>query len=416
MTGRILWVTAEAPDHERGGGSIRQAHLLDGLVRAGAEVDLLLAGTLADAAVAVAVSSVRTVAVPPRPARVSRAARRARDVWRVAWARLPAEVADKRGERAALGSALRDLRGTPGLRPYDVVHVEHLGLAGIVPPGLARLRSLGVQNVPSRMAEQAGALAPGRRQRLLLAGEAAAARRFQGGIPGSTDVVAVVSAEDGRELLAARRRRPSGRTDPEVLVTPNGVDPARFPDSPLPDGHRMVLTGTLDFLPNVDAACWFGREVLPLVRRREPRAELHVVGRRPVPEVLSLSSIDGVTVHADVPTVAPYLQAARVAVVPVRIGTGSRVKALEAMAAGRPVAGTKIGLEGIDIEPGRDALVGDTPEALADAVVRLLSDPDRAGRVAAAGRKLVLSRYRWSDIADAFGSALLMTRPEGGDR
>ena len=407
MTSRVLWVTAEAPDHERGGGSIRQAHLIDGLVRAGAQVDLLLAGTLSDTAVSDAVSSVRTVSVPPRPAPASRATRRAHDVWRVAWARLPAEVADKVGERAALGAALRHLLNAPGFLPYDVVHVEHLGLAGIVPSGLARRRSLGVQNVPSRMAEQAGALAPGRRQRLLLAGEAAAARRFQRRVPESTEVVAVVSAEDGRELLAADPRRPSAGASPRVLVTPNGVDPARFPASPVPDGHRIVLTGTLDFLPNVDAASWFAREVLPLVRRREPRAELVVVGRRPAPDVLSLSSVDGVTVCPDVPAVAPHLQAARVAVVPVRIGTGSRVKALEAMAAGRPVAGTAIGLEGIDFVPGRDALLGDTPEALADEVVRLLSDADLAARVAAAGRHLVVARYRWADIADRFGSALL---------
>jgi glycosyltransferase involved in cell wall biosynthesis len=407
VTTRVRWVTAEAPDHERGGGSIRQAHLIDGLVRAGADVDLLLAGTLADTAVADAVSSVRTVPVPPRSAPASRAARRIHDVGRVAWARLPAEVADKLGERAALGSALRDLVGARGFRPYDVVHVEHLGLAGIVPPGLGGRRSLGVQNVPSRMAEQAGALAPGRRQRLLLAAEAAAARRFQRRLPGSTDVVSVVSAEDGRELLAAHARRPFPGATPEVVITPNGVDPTRFPAVPFPDGRRIVLTGTLDFLPNVDAASWFAREVMPLVHRREPGAALDIVGRRPVPDVLSLSSLAGVTVHPDVASVTPYLQAARVAVVPVRIGTGSRVKALEAMAAGRPVAGTAIGLEGIDVVPGRDALLGDTAEALADAVVRLLADAELAGRVASAGRHLVVSRYVWADIADDFAAALL---------
>jgi glycosyltransferase involved in cell wall biosynthesis len=219
--------------------------------------------------------------------------------------------------------------------------------------------------------------------------------------------VAVVSPEDGRELLGGRRGRPSAGARPHVLVTPNGVDTGRFDPSPLPDRQEILLTGTLDFLPNVDAACWFGREVLPLVRRQVPGAALAIVGRRPVADVVALSSIEGVSVHADVPTVEPYLRAARVAVVPVRIGTGSRVKALEAMAAGRPVAATSIGLEGIDVVAGRDALVGDTPEALAGAVVRLISEPDLAGRVAAAGRRLVVSRYRWSEIADAFASGLL---------
>jgi polysaccharide biosynthesis protein PslH len=406
---RVLWVTAEAPDHERGGGSIRQAHLLDGLVRAGAEVDLLLAGTLSDPAVAGSVASVREVAVPPRRVPSRRAARRARDVWRVGWARVPAEVADKRAERAVLGRALRDLRvgSVSGAQRYDVVHVEHLGLAGIVPEGLGRVRSVGVQNVPSRMAEQAAVLAAGRRQRLLLGAEAAAARRFQRRLREATDVVAVVSDEDGRELLAPAPARPPAPTAPAVLITPNGVDPDRFPVSPLPSGRSIVFTGTLDFLPNVDAVSWFAREVLPLVRRRIRQAELVVVGRRPVADVAALAAVDGVTVHGDVPAVAPFLEAARVAIVPVRIGTGSRVKALEAMAAGRPVAGTTIGLEGIDAHVGHDVLVGDSPAALAEAVVRLLVDDGLAARVAAAGRHLVGTRYRWSEIADAFGADLL---------
>ncbi|HEX5267704.1 MAG TPA: glycosyltransferase [Acidimicrobiales bacterium] len=409
MSVRVLWVTAEAPDHERGGGSIRQAHLLDGLVRAGAEVDLLLAGTLSDPAVAGAVSSVEEVAVPPRRVPSRRAVRRARDVWRVAGARLPAEVADKRAERAVLGRALGDLRAgsVSGAQRYDVVHVEHLGLAGIVPEGLGRVRSVGVQNVPSRMAEQAAVLAVGRRQRLLLGAEAAAARRFQRRLTGATDVVAVVSEEDGRELLAPAPTRPPAPPAPAVMITPNGVDPDRFPVSPLPAGRSIVFTGTLDFLPNVDAVSWFAHQVLPLVRRRIREADLVVVGRRPVADVAALAAIDGVTVHGDVPAVAPFLEASRVAIVPVRIGTGSRVKALEAMAAGRPVAGTTIGLEGIDAQAGRDVLVGDSPVALAEAVVRLLDDDGLAAQVAGAGRRLVGTRYRWSEIADAFASDLL---------
>lgn len=407
MTPRLLWVTAEAPDHERGGGSIRQAHLLDGLVRAGVEVDLVLAGTLTDTAVADAMSSVRELSLPSRRPPGSRAARRVHDLWRVGMARVPAEVADKTAERGVLGRALRDIRATRSFERHDVVHVEHLGLAGIVPPGMAAVRSLGVQNVPSRMAQQAGALAPGRRQRILLAAEAAAARRFQRRIPEWTDVVAVVSEEDGRELLGSGGPPSPAAGAPDVLVTPNGVDPDRFPAAPLPDNDEIVFTGTLDFLPNVDAVTWFGSQVLPIVRAAVPGARLVVVGRRPVPEVRRLADSGGVTLHTDVPSVAPYLQAARVAVVPVRIGTGSRVKALEAMAAGRPVAGTSIGLEGIDVRGGRDALVADSPVALAEAVVRLLTDRDLAAGVAGAGRQLVERRYRWSEIADTFAAGVL---------
>lgn len=409
---RLLWVTSEPPDHRRGGGAIRQAHLLDGLVGAGAVVDLVVAGRVADPAVSGLMARVRELPVgAPRPPR-SVALRRIRDVWRAGVARTPAEVADRRAERAVLRRELRAAVGTvSGAQrrgasppPYDVVHVEHLGLAGVVPDGLARLRSLGVQNVPSRMADQARLLAPGPRQRLLLAAEAAAARRFQRRALASTDAVAVVSAQDAADLGAG----PSAgqAAGPVVVVAPNGVDTERLRTSPLPGGTRLVFTGTLDYLPNVDGIVWFCRDVLPLIRARVPDVTLDVVGRRPVAAVQALSLLPGVVLHADVPDVAAHLEAGRVTVVPVRIGTGSRVKALEAMACGRPVAATTVGLEGLELHAGHDALVADEPAALADAVVRLLTDDELARRVASAGRALVERGYRWRDIGQRFAAEL----------
>ena len=110
--------------------------------------------------------------------------------------------------------------------------------------------------------------------------------------------------------------------------------------------------------------------------------------------------------HPDVPDVAPFLERARVTLVPLRIGTGSRLKALEAMAAGRPVAGTSIGLGGLDVEPGREALVADDPAELARAVVQCLTDDELAGRLAAHGRELVERRYSWSTIGADYAELL----------
>src|SRR5205823_15052400 len=99
----------------------------------------------------------------------------------------------------------------------------------------------------------------------------------------------------------------------------------------------------------IDGAVWFCTGVLPQVRSAVPTASVALVGRSPAPEVEALGALDGVEVHADVPSVVPYLRAARVAIVPLRIGTGTRLKAREAMAAGRPVVGTTVGLEGLAV-------------------------------------------------------------------
>ena len=398
----LLWVTAEPPDFGVGGGAIRQAHMLRALRTVFDPLDLLVLGSVTDRRVQGLIDRLDERPPAPSPAPRSASARRARDLRRVV-SRAPAEVHDRRSERAILRRALAAAAERGGR--YSVVHVEHLGLAGIETRAVSSLRSLDVQNVPLRMAAQARGLATGRRQRWLLGREQSDAGRFQRRALAGYDIVSVVSETDATDLgLGQAPHRPA------VLVVPNGVEINPLPATdPLPVAPAVVFTGTLDYLPNVDGIVWFVQEVWPLVRSRFPAASLSVVGRRPVEDVRRLigaSGATGVVLHADVGSVAPYLSAARVAVVPVRIGTGSRLKALEAMAARRPVAGTSVGLEGIGLDPGVHALVGDGPGPLADAVSRLLGDDDTATRVAAAGRALVEQRYGWDAIASRYALSM----------
>ncbi|MHB1912243.1 MAG: glycosyltransferase [Acidimicrobiales bacterium] len=409
---RALWVTSEAPDFRVGGGSIRQAHLLAGLARRFDQVDLVLAGHLSDPEVSGLLGSVSEVAFGVRRAPSSVTARRLGDVWKAAVVRRPAEVHDRRPERAALRRHLEG-RVAAGSGPaYDVVHVEHLGLAGIVPAGLGRHSSLDVQNVPSRMAFQAAALAHGRRRPWLLRSEAAAARRFQARALSGLDLLSAVSAADVAELTGTPGGPAGGPAvaapgGPAAVVVPNGVDLSRFRVAPLPAEPHLVFTGTLDFLPNVDGIVWFTDHVLPRVRERIPDVTLDIAGRRPTAEVRALAGHPGVRLQIDVADMGAVLAASRVAVVPVRIGTGSRLKALEAMAAGRPVAGTTVGLEGIEVAPGTHALVGDDAAALAAAVVQLCRHDGMASDIARAGRSLVEAAYSWAGIEDRFGDAVL---------
>jgi polysaccharide biosynthesis protein PslH len=392
---RVLWVTSEAPDFTLGGGAMRQAHLIRGLAGVFDRVDLLVAGHLADPGVRALFGSVSELEVTAAPRRPSRTRRRIGDLWRTFGLRLPAEAHDRRRDRTALSAALSSMPAA-----YDVIHVEHLGLAGIVPDAVPGLRSLDIQNVPSRMAAQTLALEHGARQRFLRRGELAAARRFQAAALAGTDLVSVVSAEDAADLGVTEGDRH------RLMVVPNGVDASRFPGSPLPGEPRLVFTGTLDFLPNAEGIAWFVSSVLPLVRAEVPGVTLDLVGRRPPVEVRALDSIDGVRVHADVAEVAPYLARARVAVVPVRIGSGSRLKVLEAMAAGRPVVSTSIGVEGLAVEFGRHVLVADQPEAMADAIASLCTADQRAMELGAAGRQMVEANYDWDRIASAYAAGV----------
>jgi sugar transferase (PEP-CTERM/EpsH1 system associated) len=210
-------------------------------------------------------------------------------------------------------------------------------------------------------------------------------------------LVLAVSATDAALL---RRIAPRAR----YAVLPNGVDTARFTPAPAPPAGppTLVFTGTLDFRPNVDAVRWLADAILPRLRRRYPDLRCWVVGKRPAPAVVAaVRRCPALELVGAVADVRPYLAAAHVYVVPLRIGSGTRLKVLEAMAAGVPLVSTTLGLEGIAAQPGEHALVADDAAAFAAAVARLLASPDRRQQLAARARALVEARYDWARLAPA---------------
>jgi glycosyltransferase involved in cell wall biosynthesis len=186
--------------------------------------------------------------------------------------------------------------------------------------------------------------------------------------------------------------------DTPIRVVPNGVDTEFFrlgteAERPL----ELLFTGAMNYAPNADGVAHFCAEILPRIRAVVPDVSLSVVGRDPPPRIQSLAR-GGVTITGTVPDVRPWMNRAAVFVVPLRVGGGTRLKILEALASGRAVVSTSLGCEGLDVKHGDNILVADTPAAFADAVVRCLRDPGLRRELGARGRALVEQRYRWDAI------------------
>jgi glycosyltransferase involved in cell wall biosynthesis len=220
--------------------------------------------------------------------------------------------------------------------------------------------------------------------------------RFERWAYSNATAAIAVSRED-----AALMRKEFGAT--RVKVVENGVDVDYFkPQRDVErDQTRMLFMGSLDWRPNQDGAIQLLTEILPRVRAQVPRATAVLVGRR-APEWLraKVAATPGAELHADVPDVRPFLARCGFLVVPLRIGGGSRLKILEALAAGTPVVSTRVGAEGLELKPERDLLVADSPEELANTALTAIRHPGELADTAESGREQVLAHYSWDLLAE----------------
>jgi sugar transferase (PEP-CTERM/EpsH1 system associated) len=234
-------------------------------------------------------------------------------------------------------------------------------------------------------------------------------RRYEAQVCRRADRVLAVSEADA----AALRKLVPGLG---VVVVPNGVDALAYrpevSDVALQASERaLVFTGTMDFRPNVDAVLWFARRVLPRVRAEVPEAHFFVVGQRPHRWLDGLRSDPAVTLTGWVEDVRPYIARAAVYVAPLRIGGGTRLKLLEAMATGKPVVSTRLGAEGYPVTHGHELLLADTPVDFAAAVVALLRAPERRAELGRVARAFAERHYDWRNIVPRLEAAYQMRQP-----
>jgi glycosyltransferase involved in cell wall biosynthesis len=352
------------------------------------QVDLLVAGRVTDERVRAAARSIKELDVrlaftPEQPSLV----RQLHWVSAALSYPLPWYAYGAGPRRRAFASFLRRNAGS-----YDVVIVEHLTLAPLRPaigstPCLITLHQI----VSEELAQEMRSVRP--RRRWLLRRDLDKAVRMERAALLGYDQIVVCSVVDAGAIAALAPNRRS-----RVAVVPNGADLTNFHPTPIPSEPRVLFPGSFHFPPNIHGAQWLCEEIWPRVRRALPDASLQLAGRDPDPRVLALTSHPGVSLHPNVPSMTPYFERARAIAVPLRVGTGTRLKALEAMASGRPLVGTTIGLEGIDVVDGEQARVADDAESFANALIDVLTDGEQARQLAAAGRAHVEGRFGWDRI------------------
>ncbi|MFQ6041174.1 MAG: glycosyltransferase family 4 protein [Candidatus Poribacteria bacterium] len=291
----------------------------------------------------------------------------------------------------AMESAIKQLIQS---QMFDVIHFEmlHTGQYLQALPDLRAPTLLSLQNIDSaiwrRLARQTG----NPLKKLIFWMQYRSFRRYEQLMAKKFSACACVSEED-KNLLADLCPGIS------IEVIPNGVDVESYqPDHSLTEASTIVYTGSMDWLPNEDAALYFHERIFPLIEAQIPDVKFYIVGQNPTERVKQLSQRDKVIVTGMVDDVKPYIAKASVYVVPLRIGGGTRLKILEALAMEKAVVSTTIGCEGLQLTPGRDIFIADEPEKFARLVIQLTKDEKFRRRLGKSGRRQVEEKYDWRSI------------------
>ena len=290
----------------------------------------------------------------------------------------------------------RDIRRMANSEDIDLFQFEALGYADAL-LGTGARTIVTAHNIESLIWERLGQNERHPLKRWFIQHQFAKYERYERlALQGASRVV-TVSRDD-----AARLKERFGVSD--AAVVDNGVDVNYFASSAAarhPDPKQILFLGSLDWRPNLDGIDVLLARVMPQVLAAEPEAHLSIVGRNPPPALIRrLRREPNVELHADVDDVRPYLARSAVMAVPLRIGGGSRLKILEALASGLPVVSTRIGCEGLIFEPGRDLSIVESEDQMGAAVVETLRNPGRAAEMVRRARAVIDSHYDWSRLAD----------------
>ena len=315
---------------------------------------------------------------------------------------------------ALLADAIRDLFGSVPLharkyarkrmvqlvgslldsRNYDALHLDMLHLAELskIDTGIPVL--LVEHNIESQILQRRLDNEKNTLVKAYLKYQIAKLRQYEVDVCNAVDHVVTVSDEDRKQLQVL------GVSSP-VTAVPNAVDVEFFqPGQEQPRADTLIYVGSLGWFPNEDAIRYFMSEILPFLEQMVPTVSMKVIGHVPDAAKKGRWKDDRrVEFLGFVDDIRPHVLAASIYVVPLRIGGGTRLKILDAMAMGKALVTTSVGCEGIGLVDGQQALIADGPEAFAAAVASLLAHPARISKMGACGREYVCNNFRWEQIA-----------------
>lgn len=283
-------------------------------------------------------------------------------------------------------------------REFDIIHLDSIHMIRYAQAAAERKPSLRAiynwHNIESEAMHRFSATTPSLARRWYAAQTTRKLENLESNILHTAFGHIVCSTREREQL---RQKAPDAR----IEAVENGVDTRHFaePVAGIPGAARqhIVFVGAMDYFPNSEAAVFFANRIWPGLRDSLSGAELSIVGANPGPSVLALRTLPGVRVTGMVPDVRPYYHGALAAIVPLRTGAGTRLKILEAMAAGVPVVSTPLGAEGLEVTRDENILLADPDDAdgWVNRIVSLANSADLRQKLAAAALRLVQSRYDW---------------------
>lgn len=294
-------------------------------------------------------------------------------------------------------AAMRAQTETIDWDSYDAIWVERLGMGQYVPARTRAKVIVDFDDVESVVLRRTIATAPLRLPLLFRIVEMLKQKCYEQRALRRYDTVLVASGHD---------RRRYGRDHVRVLPNTVSVPPAVANDE---NDNDLIFFGLMSYDPNSDGILYFLREIWPLVKAQRPQARLWVVGAKPPAAVSAYGDNESVMVPGFVADLQALLVRCAVTIAPLRIGGGTRIKILDAMAAGKAVVSTSIGYEGLDAIPGIHLLAADTPATFAEACVQLMADRAQRQRLGSAARALVVRHYDSAGLPMAIETILAET-------
>lgn len=297
---------------------------------------------------------------------------------------------------------------TGNSKPYDIVQIEGIELAHLIPT----IRQFSPQ---SKIVYDAHNAETNLQRRALQADTSRLSRwpaaayswiqvrrlhTYETWVCQKADWITVVSDEDLHHL----RELVPGL---QATVIPNCINVEDYQqdtngsDNGIAKEFDLLFTGKMDYRPNIDAVLWFAQKVWPIIHQARPKTTWAIVGQKPHNRIKHLSKFEGIKITGWVQKIPPYMKGSKVYIMPFRVGSGTRFKLIEAMAASKAVVSTSLGCEGFPLVDGQDLLIEDEPQGFAQAVVRLLDQPEERSRLGQAARRLAAD-YDWRVVIPKF--------------